>query len=311
MPDAGEPRMLARTTTSTTLPVAAYLAVWALAAIALNHLQPGAWRFTAIFMSAFAGLAMLVWLASRRWPSPVVAPLRARGHAWAVAGYMAFFCLLVVGLAFSWIRELPGERVQAVAMLALKLTTMVVLPLALMRILGMPARLRARMPKRQAIVLLSLVIAVLALVALTTPAIPDLRALAPTAAVLLWAVPFNAAWVALEAALCEEILFRAFLQTQLEAWMKPAAAIVSAALIFGLAHVFGLWLRGDASMDPSNPALSSFAWAAAYSIAILSPPALLFGVLWWRTRNLLLLVVLHASINFLPTLPEFIQLWSS
>jgi len=49
---------------------------------------------------------------------------------------------------------------------------------------------------------------------------------------------------------------------------------------------------------------------AAFTLATLSPIAILFGVLWMRTRSLLLVVLLHASVDFLPNLSEFIRIWA-
>ncbi|HMG46848.1 MAG TPA: CPBP family glutamic-type intramembrane protease [Allosphingosinicella sp.] len=46
---------------------------------------------------------------------------------------------------------------------------------------------------------------------------------------------------------------------------------------------------------------------AAFTIAVLSPVGLFFGTLWWRTRSLLLIVLLHGAIDLLPNLAEFLQ----
>jgi len=51
-------------------------------------------------------------------------------------------------------------------------------------------------------------------------------------------------------------------------------------------------------------------WAIAYSIAVVSPAGLFFGVLWWRTRSLVLVVLLHAWMDLLPNLADFTRTWS-
>ncbi len=49
---------------------------------------------------------------------------------------------------------------------------------------------------------------------------------------------------------------------------------------------------------------------AAFTVATLSPLAILFGVLWTRTRSLLLVVLLHGVVDFLPHLSEFLAAWA-
>ena len=48
----------------------------------------------------------------------------------------------------------------------------------------------------------------------------------------------------------------------------------------------------------------------AFTIAVLSPVALLFGTLWARTRSLLLIVLLHAAVDVLPNLSDFVRTWA-
>ena len=44
-------------------------------------------------------------------------------------------------------------------------------------------------------------------------------------------------------------------------------------------------------------------------IAMLAPLSILFGVIWMRTRSLLLCILLHATVDFLPNLASFVKLW--
>jgi hypothetical protein len=48
----------------------------------------------------------------------------------------------------------------------------------------------------------------------------------------------------------------------------------------------------------------------AFTAAVLSPVALLFGTLWARTRSLLLIVLLHAAVDVLPNLHDFVRTWA-
>lgn len=300
-----------------TLPVAAlaYVALWTLAAAGLSAGRPGAWLFPTLVLAVFAALTTAAWLATRRLAIPLPALVRSPRHAWITAAYIAVFGIVFVGWLFSWVRTLATGQQQAVAMLLLKVTTMAAIPLLLLAAFGASPRalvVDRWLPRRLRPLAALLCVAVLVVMALATPALAQLQSLAPAISVLAWAVPLNATWVFLEAALCEEILFRVFLQTQLETWMRPSTALVVGAIVFAVAHVPGLWLRGDPSMNTLTASdTPSLLWSTAYAIAVLSPPALLFGLLWSRTRSLGLIVLVHTAINFLPTLPGFIGVWAA
>ena len=100
-------------------------------------------------------------------------------------------------------------------------------------------------------------------------------------------------------------LYRAVLQSRLAAWLGSAAAAIPAgALVFALAHAPGLYLRGGPGVDGWS---ANQLEVAAFTVALLSPVGLLFGTLWWRTRSLLLIVLLHGAIDLLPNLPDFLE----
>ncbi len=50
--------------------------------------------------------------------------------------------------------------------------------------------------------------------------------------------------------------------------------------------------------------------AIAYAVVVVSPLGLMFGVLWARTRNLWLLVLLHGWGDLLPNLASFVKTWA-
>ena len=50
---------------------------------------------------------------------------------------------------------------------------------------------------------------------------------------------------------------------------------------------------------------------AAFAIATLSPLALLLGTLWARTRSLALVVLLHACVDVLPNMADFVRTWTA
>jgi uncharacterized protein len=49
---------------------------------------------------------------------------------------------------------------------------------------------------------------------------------------------------------------------------------------------------------------------AAFTFATLSPISIAFGILWVRSRSLLLVVLVHGSIDALPFTYEFVKIWS-
>jgi membrane protease YdiL (CAAX protease family) len=132
----------------------------------------------------------------------------------------------------------------------------------------------------------------------------------PALAIAL-AAPLALAWFCLEAGLTEEFLFRAALQARAAAWLRSeTAAIVAMAVLFGLAHAPGYVLRGAHTMEGFAEAPDPLT-AAAYSIAVVSPVGRAFGVLWSRTRNLALVVLLHGWGDLVPNLAGFVRAWSS
>jgi membrane protease YdiL (CAAX protease family) len=79
-----------------------------------------------------------------------------------------------------------------------------------------------------------------------------------------------------------------------------------AALVFSLAHVAGLWMRAGAD-DPGHS--RNLVQAFAYAVAVLSPAGVFLGFMWYRTKNLLLVVLLHALVDVLAFTPVFARLW--
>jgi membrane protease YdiL (CAAX protease family) len=111
----------------------------------------------------------------------------------------------------------------------------------------------------------------------------------------------------IEVGLVEEFFFRAILQTRLAAWLgSEAAGVAMMALVFGLAHAPGLYLREAGAVTALGTAPDVLS-VVAYSIAVLSLAGLAFGVIWARTRNIYVLILIHAWVDTLPGLPEFIE----
>lgn len=290
--------------------VAALVVVVAYAAsLAVLLRAPDADLVEPLFLLASLGLAFpaLAWVLTRRpratTPSLSPPPSRLGGPLL----YLALFSVLVLGWGFGAIAaQWPGEPAQSIAKTLVKLATMVALPALLF------LRDDRRRPRfagaRLWMIFAAMAIALLAFQAMFGRGLITLRELAPDVATLAWAIPLCWLWQVLEAGLCEEVLFRRVVQQRLaDATGSTTAAVLWASLLFGLSHAPGLYLRGAHLME--GVATATPLWAVAYSIAIIAPAGVVFGVLWARTRSLWLVVLLHGTMDLLPQLAPFIRAW--
>lgn len=124
------------------------------------------------------------------------------------------------------------------------------------------------------------------------------------------AVPLALVWLALEVGLVEEFFFRVLLQTRLaHVFGSELSGIIAASALFGLVHAPGLYLR-TAVTGEALGASPSLATALAYSIVITSVSGIFLGVLWSRTRNLAVVVIVHAAGDLIPNLLPFLKTWN-
>lgn len=293
-----------------------YLAVWGAAAAVLAN-APGGAGSEGVVIGVIFGVVgpLLAWgltMPGKR-DVPPVPVARPALETWAVLAYLVVYAALFLGWGLSTVREwFPQDPAREFAISGLKILAHVVLPAALLVFLGARIgplfrahanRLRFWLP------LVVLGVALLGLLMVISPSLKRINELGLTPEAWLWAGPGTFLWLVLTVGLCEEFLFRAVLLTRLTAFLKSATgAVVIGAILFGLAHAPGLFLRADpgefgASPDPLL--------VAAYTIAVLSPTGIFFGVLWARTRSLWLLVLLHVCVDFLPNLPRFVQSYGS
>jgi membrane protease YdiL (CAAX protease family) len=120
--------------------------------------------------------------------------------------------------------------------------------------------------------------------------------------------PLAFLWLAIEAGLVEEFFFRALLQTRVARVLRSeVAAIVVTSVVFGLVHAPGLYLRTQSTGEGlSHPSLL---FAVGYSFVIVSVAGFFLGTLWARTRNLALVVLVHAAADLLPNIADFMRQW--
>jgi membrane protease YdiL (CAAX protease family) len=125
---------------------------------------------------------------------------------------------------------------------------------------------------------------------------------------LIIAIPITFLWLFIEAGLIEEFFFRAVLQSRLAVMIKSEwGAILMGGLIFGLAHVPGLYLRGAGS-EGINEQLPVWFWLS-YCVANMSVAGIFPGIIWSKTKSLYLVIILHAMVDLLPNVSDFIHTW--
>jgi membrane protease YdiL (CAAX protease family) len=293
--------------------VGAYLVIWA-AGTAYLAIKGADWTLPAVSLGIFGGaLSALSMALTRKAAPPPITVQRPALELSALLIFLAVYAVLFLGWGMSATRAvLPAGREQMLLVFAVKLLVHVAVPAILLAALG--AKLAPLFKSGMGRPgfwppLLVLGAIILALMCVISPALNEIAALHPPIVTLAWAAPVAFVWLALEAGLCEEFLFRAVLQTRLAAVLKSeAGAVVIGSLLFALAHVPGLYLRGHPGVDGYS---TDPIQVIAYAIAVLSPLALLFGTLWARTRSLLLIVLLHAAVDVLPNLAEFIRTWTA
>jgi membrane protease YdiL (CAAX protease family) len=289
-----------------------YLLLWG-AATAYLAVKGADWTLPAISLGVFGmALPLLSLPLTAKAAPPKIVVARPSLELWAILGFLLVYAVGFLGWGMSATRAaLPAGREQELLVLVVKLLMHVAAPALLLAALGAKiAPLFTLGVGRPGFwpPLLVLGAIILGLLCVLSPSLSEIRALHASAFTLAWAAPAAFVWLAIEAGLCEEFLFRAVLQTRLAAVLKSeAGAVVTGAVLFALAHVPGLYLRGHPGVDGYS---ADPLQVIAFTIAALSPIAVLFGTLWARTRCLLLIVLLHASVDVLPNLADFVRTWA-
>jgi len=290
----------------------AYLVVWA-ACTAYIASVGGDWVFPIASLVIFGTiLSGLIWFLTRKMDAPPVPVANPRRESIAFLAYIALYAVLLIGIWLGSIKEAiaPGPA-QDTAVLAYKLVIHVAIPAAMIVLLGGALRplFDSGVGRRgfwPALTVLSGLM--FALLAVVSPSLTQIGALGLAPAIAVLWVLASWAWMSLEAGLCEEFLFRAGLQSRLTAWLaSPATAIVVTSILFGLSHWPGLYLRGGPGVDgwSTDPVQ-----VAAFTIATLSPLSVALGILWARSRSLLLVVMVHGAIDALPNTADLVRVWS-
>ena len=213
-----------------------------------------------------------------------------------------------IAYGFSAIhRWVPGEPADSLAILAVKLSVFVVIPGWMIAArFGYSVRQLAPISTKisHLLVFVGMAVALLAFQSIAGRGLRDIAGAHVSGDTLVFGMPLVFVWLMIEVGVVEEFFFRVLLQSRLAAAVRSElGGIVLASLLFGLVHAPGLYLRTNVTQEglSAHPSL----WmAVGYSIVITSVAGFFFGVLWARTRNFLLLILVHAAADLLPnTLP--------
>ena len=267
-----------------------------------------------VFLTLGLGFTFLAWLFTLKSRAEAPVLRRPGVEMGAVFAYLVIFAFGFLGYGFSWLKqEFTDPRAHDLAVMLAKLIAMVLIPALLLKRLGHPLRETLKLNfrwKQHGLVLLGLGLLMLLFQAFGGQGLHRLSALNPSTASLLWGVPLCFLYLCIDTGLTEEYLFRVVLQTRLSAWLKSeTAGVVVMALLFGLAHAPGYYLRGAFAADGMSGS-QTLLLSVGYTVVITSVVGFMFGMLWARTRSLALIVMLHALTDLIPNLAEFIQTWS-
>jgi membrane protease YdiL (CAAX protease family) len=292
--------------------VVAYVLIWG-AAVAYLAARGADWTFPIAALVIF-GLILggIIWFLTRKMDAPAVPVAHPQRESLGLLAYLLVYAVLLIGIWLGSIRHaIPPGPTQELAVVGYKLAIHVAAPAAIILALGGAIRplFDSGMSRRgfwtTLIVLCALMFALLSVV---SPSLKQIGALGLTPVAAIGWVLAAWAWNSIEAGLCEEFFFRACLQSRLTAWLKsPVAAIVVTSLLFALSHWPGLYLRGNPEVDgwSTDPIQ-----VAAFTIATLSPLSITLGLLWARSRSLLLIILVHGAIDALPNTAELVHIWS-
>jgi CAAX protease family protein len=290
--------------------VGAYFALWAAVLILMRTFEgfeaSEALAALVILGVIFPALALL----TTRRVSALPYVVRQPGiETLVLVMYLVVIAWVVVS-GFSRVARLTTEPLHSVVLLGVKFMAVVALPAAIILALGhysvaefVPISLRWR-DLRPA---LWMSLAALLMQSFLGRGLHDIREAHLPVWVLAVAAPLSFIWLMIEVGVVEEFFFRVLLQERLAAVLRsPWGGLVVAAVLFGLVHAPGLYLR-PAAMQEALGSHPSLFMAVGYSIVLTSLAGLFLGALWMRTKNFAVLVIVHAAGDLLPNLVPWVK----
>jgi uncharacterized protein len=285
--------------------VGGYFVLWAVVFILLQIFEGfEASEAVAALMILGVIFPALAMLTTRRVSTLPYVVRQPGGETAALMMYLVVIAWLLVS-GIGRLTHVRAEPLHSVVVLGVKLVISVGVPAAILLALGQyriaelaPVSLKWR-DLRPA---LWMSLAALLMQSTLGRGLHDIREAHLPVWIVAVATPLSFAWLIVEVGLVEEFFFRVLLQERLAAVLRSAwGGLVVAAVLFGLVHAPGFYLRTAATQEflPSHPSLLM---AIGYSIVMTSLAGLFLGVLWMRTKNLAVLVIVHAAGDLLPNL---------
>ena len=262
-----------------------------------------------IFGGVMSGVALLL---TRKTNAPAVPVRRAKRESIVVLMYLGFYAFVAFGPVIGAVKgAFPPGPGRELAVVGYKLVVHLVLPTILILAAGGWLRGIGDAGLRRRGVLLILVgfsAVMIGLVAALNSIFDTLAATGLSQVQIAGWIAVAWLWMSIEAGLCEEFLFRGLLQSRLTSWFGSASwSIVTMAVVFALVHVPGFYLRGGEAVARQAETLPQI---IALTIGAIGPIAILFGILWQRTRSFLLVVLVHGAIDAMPAVERMIRMWS-
>jgi len=268
------------------------------------------------------GFSLIAHFVSRKAQPLDEAKSSQPNERWVLGALVAYIALIIIPgnksitwlLPASWLEE---ETTVEVITLVRKMLTLVVIPFVVYRLLfkfsardfGMSPDLRKALTGKHLTIFLVMAFALAIFNYYAGSGARPLREGLASATQLLLGIPLLFLWDYLEVGLGEEFFFRGLLQNRLAVLLRnPWGAVFVSALIFGLVHAPGMYLRGAGVIEGIGGA-PSLLTCICYCIAVQSVPGIFFGILWMRTRNLWILMGIHAVTDLVPHLYGFILTW--
>ena len=299
----------------------AVLIIYAAAVAVLNFgfQQPLA---DSLFFAFIFGICfpMISWLLVRHLTPWLQDRPVFKGEKYILSG-LVLFIVWYISYGTGWMNSLIPKSFLAIPwensffILVKKFLVFVIIPFFIYRLYGFSAGdfgLSVRRPgkelSRTLLILVTLSILILLFQLFLGHGGGQLRKGQTSATQFLYGLPLCFVWYFFEVGLVEEFFFRALLQSRLSVWLKSnTGGILISGLIFGLAHAPGLYLRG-ASSEGISEQLPFIFWAA-YTVSVMSLAGIFLGIIWSKTKNIYLVMAIHAIVDLLPNFGDFIATW--
>ncbi|QEC68938.1 CPBP family intramembrane metalloprotease [Panacibacter ginsenosidivorans] len=302
--------------------ISAYIFIYIIAALVLVVVfqNPVEDILTGLF-SFGIGFSLVAWLLTKNISNSGIDKHPFKNEAWLLFA-LIFWIILYITYGSSFVDHLvpasilQNDRAYAFVILARKLLVFVMVPLLLYRLagfsltdFGLEAPIKNIFSKKSLITFCVISVIVLAFQYFMSNGGKHFREGNFSFAQMLAGFPLLFIWLFLEVGLVEEFFFRGLLQSRMSALLKSnAGGILISGLIFGLAHAPGLYLRGFGETEGITESLP-FAFWAAYTVCTMSVGGIFIGIIWSKTKNLYLIMAIHAMLDIIPNFANFVHTW--